>query len=140
MSRLKFWSSCLIGLLAGVLSQTSLAQTSATTAQYPDKPVRLIITVPPGGASDFVARLAQLFWSKIKPERTARLPVRSSRARPQMATLCSSLGFRLTESALTFTILYLMHHSKIWSRSVPLLNFPLSWLSTLNCPFSLSKN
>ena len=66
MSRLKHLSSCLIGLLVGVLSQASWAQSVATTAQYPDKPVRLIITVPPGGASDFVARtLSERFGKEL---------------------------------------------------------------------------
>jgi len=42
-----------------VISMTSIvnAQTAASdSGKFPDKPVRLIITVPPGGASDFVAR------------------------------------------------------------------------------------
>src|SRR5919112_1090478 len=36
-----------------------LAFSSAVTAQadYPNRPIRLIVTVPPGGAADFIARL-----------------------------------------------------------------------------------
>ncbi len=49
----------LVSILLSVMATSVVAQgkTAADTAQrYPDKPVRLIITVPPGGASDFVAR------------------------------------------------------------------------------------
>ncbi len=66
MSRLKYLSSCLIGLLVAALSQTCWAQNLVSTTQYPDKPVRLIITVPPGGASDFVARtLSERFGKEL---------------------------------------------------------------------------
>jgi tripartite-type tricarboxylate transporter receptor subunit TctC len=44
--------------LFSLIALTTHAQTLASTdtPHYPDKPIRLIITVPPGGASDFVAR------------------------------------------------------------------------------------
>ncbi|MDO8695168.1 MAG: tripartite tricarboxylate transporter substrate binding protein [Sheuella sp.] len=47
------------------LSGSALAQTnSSDSSKYPDKPVRLIITVPPGGASDFVARTLSESFAK----------------------------------------------------------------------------
>ncbi len=42
-----------------VASMLGLAVTGAlaqSSGRYPDKPVRVVVTVPPGGASDFVAR------------------------------------------------------------------------------------
>ncbi len=49
------------GLVMALAAATVLAQSTAGVATtsgspYPDKPVRVIVTVPPGGASDFVAR------------------------------------------------------------------------------------
>ncbi len=47
----------LMSLLLCSLTSLSAAQnTTSDSAKFPDKPIRLIITVPPGGASDFVAR------------------------------------------------------------------------------------
>lgn len=43
-------------LMISFSSLTWAQNTSGETTKFPDKPVRLIITVPPGGASDFVAR------------------------------------------------------------------------------------
>jgi tripartite-type tricarboxylate transporter receptor subunit TctC len=39
--------------LLAALSQAAVAQ-----GDYPNRPIRLIVTVPPGGAADFIARLA----------------------------------------------------------------------------------
>src|SRR5688500_1624225 len=33
------------------------ATASLAQAEYPSRPIRLIVTVPPGGAADFIARL-----------------------------------------------------------------------------------
>src|SRR6188474_2869967 len=38
-------------VLFAVLAQCAVAQ------DYPNRPLRLIVTVPPGGAADFIARL-----------------------------------------------------------------------------------
>jgi len=47
----------LTGLLVLVFNITfGLTQPSAAEEKFPDKPIRVIVTVPPGGASDFVAR------------------------------------------------------------------------------------
>lgn len=43
-------------LLTGLTCTVAAQNATSEAAKYPDKPVRLIITVPPGGASDFVAR------------------------------------------------------------------------------------
>ena len=42
-----------LAFLLVLAGQAALAQTDA----YPNRPVRLIVTVPPGGAADFIARL-----------------------------------------------------------------------------------
>lgn len=44
---------------ASIISMLSLVACGAlaqSPGRYPDKPIRLVVTVPPGGASDFVAR------------------------------------------------------------------------------------
>ena len=46
------------------VAQTSAQNASSDTSKYPDKPLRLIITVPPGGASDFVARTISETFAK----------------------------------------------------------------------------
>ena len=35
----------------------ALSQAAAAQSDYPNRPIRLIVTVPPGGAADFIARL-----------------------------------------------------------------------------------
>jgi tripartite-type tricarboxylate transporter receptor subunit TctC len=35
----------------------ALAQSALAQSEYPSRPIRLIVTVPPGGAADFIARL-----------------------------------------------------------------------------------
>lgn len=44
------------GLLAACLMTTSVLQ-AQDAASYPNKPIRLIVPVPPGGAADGMARL-----------------------------------------------------------------------------------
>ena len=51
--KFKFIMSLLLVSLTGITHAQNAANDSA---KFPDKPIRLIITVPPGGASDFVAR------------------------------------------------------------------------------------
>jgi hypothetical protein len=51
-------------LLMSLISATQAQNTSNDAAKFPDKPIRLIITVPPGGASDFVARSLSEGFSK----------------------------------------------------------------------------
>lgn len=45
------------GASLATLTLLGLSHAQASTKDYPDKPVRLIVTVPPGGASDFLARI-----------------------------------------------------------------------------------
>lgn len=53
--------------MAGVTTLASLAPLSALANTYPDKPVRIIVGYPPGGASDIVARMvAQELETKNK--------------------------------------------------------------------------
>lgn len=57
----------LVSILLSMLATSVLAQDKAASdaaQRYPDKPVRLIITVPPGGASDFVARAMSETFAK----------------------------------------------------------------------------
>jgi tripartite-type tricarboxylate transporter receptor subunit TctC len=39
------------------ISHSALAQSALQQSDYPSRPIRLIVTVPPGGAADFIARL-----------------------------------------------------------------------------------
>ena len=48
------WPSVLLVAAALVCQQTAAAQTES---QYPTRPIQLVVTVPPGGAADFVARI-----------------------------------------------------------------------------------
>ena len=48
------WSSKKIGFLCACFM---LAQVCQAQTQYPDRPIRLIVGYPPGGAADFVARV-----------------------------------------------------------------------------------
>jgi tripartite-type tricarboxylate transporter receptor subunit TctC len=45
-----------VALLAGVLT---LAPAAAQTSDYPNKPIRVVVTFPPGGSTDAVMRLIQ---------------------------------------------------------------------------------
>src|SRR5262245_55688622 len=46
-------------LLAAALSMVALLSLPSSAAAYPERPVRIIIPLPPGGAVDIVARLLQ---------------------------------------------------------------------------------
>jgi len=45
---MRFLTACFILILSGA---------AAAQSDYPNRPIRLIVTVPPGGAADFIARL-----------------------------------------------------------------------------------
>ena len=51
-------------LAAAVLAAALLASAAAPMAQYPSRPVRIIVTIPPGGAPDLTARIV---GDKIAP-------------------------------------------------------------------------
>ena len=56
----------MFGLFSALFGAAGFSQPAALASNYPDKPVRLIITVPPGGASDFVARtLSERFGKEL---------------------------------------------------------------------------
>jgi tripartite-type tricarboxylate transporter receptor subunit TctC len=53
-SRLIQWTSLiLIALMASMMSPTSFAQTT----DYPNKPIKVVVTFPPGGSSDAIIRI-----------------------------------------------------------------------------------
>jgi tripartite-type tricarboxylate transporter receptor subunit TctC len=67
----------------GLLLCTSLigaplhAQTnSAAIKNYPDKPIKLVIPYPPGGATDVIGRIMAQELSKSLNQQVAQLPLR----------------------------------------------------------------
>ena len=50
-SKLTIYACILLGALIGPWAQAQDA------GAYPNRPIKLIVTVPPGGAADFIARL-----------------------------------------------------------------------------------
>jgi hypothetical protein len=76
-------------LVAGVLLACSLVGIAAAQADYPNKPIRFIVSYPPGGSTDVTARvmgqwlsqrLGQRWWS-----RTAAAAATTSAPRPRCA-------------------------------------------------------
>ena len=49
--------SHLLCLLLAICAQSAFAQTPANSKSYPNKPIKLIVTYPPGGGNDIIARL-----------------------------------------------------------------------------------
>lgn len=47
-------SKCLLALLVGTSTLWAHAQSAGS---YPNRPIKIVVTVPPGGAADFIARL-----------------------------------------------------------------------------------
>ena len=64
----QFATTTCTALLALLFAGAAVAQQPAVSAvapgKFPDKPVRIIVTVPPGGASDFVARTLSESFAK----------------------------------------------------------------------------
>jgi tripartite-type tricarboxylate transporter receptor subunit TctC len=52
-------------LIAGALGAIAHAAAAQSAADYPAKPIRLIIPFAPGGASDFVGRIIAPRWSEL---------------------------------------------------------------------------
>jgi tripartite-type tricarboxylate transporter receptor subunit TctC len=51
---MRVWQSLLLAVAALVFDQAGLAHGESN---YPNRPIQLVVTVPPGGAADFVARI-----------------------------------------------------------------------------------
>jgi tripartite-type tricarboxylate transporter receptor subunit TctC len=51
---MRVWQSLLLAVAALVFDQAGLAYAESN---YPNRPIQLVVTVPPGGAADFVARI-----------------------------------------------------------------------------------
>jgi tripartite-type tricarboxylate transporter receptor subunit TctC len=51
---MRVWQSILLAVAALVFDQAGLAYAESN---YPNRPIQLVVTVPPGGAADFVARI-----------------------------------------------------------------------------------
>ena len=47
----------LLSLLLAICTQSVFAQPPTTSESYPNKPIKLIVTYPPGGGNDIIARL-----------------------------------------------------------------------------------
>ncbi|MEY3637112.1 MAG: 2,4-dichlorophenol 6-monooxygenase, partial [Pseudomonadota bacterium] len=56
-SRLIQWTSLILSaLMASMMGPTSFAQTT----DYPNKPIKVVVTFPPGGSSDAIIRIHPL--------------------------------------------------------------------------------
>jgi tripartite-type tricarboxylate transporter receptor subunit TctC len=54
----------------GALAFALVVSHAADAQQYPSRPVKIIVSIPPGGAPDISARLASRSWWRTGPART----------------------------------------------------------------------
>jgi tripartite-type tricarboxylate transporter receptor subunit TctC len=57
MKRMKIWQSLLPAVAAVVFAQGDHVDLARAQSNYPNRPLQLVVTVPPGGAADLVGRL-----------------------------------------------------------------------------------
>ena len=61
---IRWFSAALCASITSIFSLPAVAQNDAAVKNYPDKPIRLVIPFPPGGATDVIGRIMAQELSK----------------------------------------------------------------------------
>lgn len=94
------------GFTASVVATLTIAGSPQPAAAYPDKPIRLVIPLPPGGAVDVVARIVQPHFEKLldKPLIIENRPGASGIIGANAVARAEPDGYTLLLVPTTFTI------------------------------------